>query len=74
MTQTEIARAVSSATGEDLAEIRRRGFSLADPFDVNFDPEPDDVATQIIDWDDAGLGQPFPVAVSLADLFACEAD
>lgn len=52
MTQSELDRSVSRATGESLCEIRSRGFSLADPQDVNFDPEPSDLPPQCIDWDD----------------------
>ena len=51
MTQIEIDRHVAGATGETLREIRRRGFSLADPVDPAFDPEPSDHAS-VIDWDD----------------------
>lgn len=51
MTQLEIGSAVAGATGEDLLEIRRRGFSLADPLDVCFDPEPYDLPPQVVDWD-----------------------
>ena len=39
MTQNRIDRMVAAATGESLAEIRRRGFSLADPWIVHHDPE-----------------------------------
>ena len=52
MTQSELEISVSRATGESLCEIRSRGFSLADPEDVNFDPEPRDLSPQWIDWDD----------------------
>lgn len=55
MTQTALNRAVADATGEDLAEIRHLGFSLADPLCVNFDPEPDDLPPGMIDWDDLDL-------------------
>ena len=51
MTQTEIDRHVAGATGETLREIRRRGFSLADPVAPDFDPEPSDNGN-VIDWDD----------------------
>jgi hypothetical protein len=40
MTQTELDRHVAGATGESLREIRRRGFSIADPVETDFDPEP----------------------------------
>ena len=51
MTQAEIDRRVRSATGESLREIRRRGFSEADPLLVDFDPEPY-FAPSIVDWDE----------------------
>jgi len=51
MTQAEIDRNVAGVTGESLREIRRRGFSLADPIEPDFDPEPSDPAG-VIDWDD----------------------
>lgn len=40
MTQNQIEHLVARATGEDLRAVRRRGFSLANPEVVNFDPEP----------------------------------
>ncbi len=51
MTQLQLDRAVAKATGESLREIRHRGFSIVDPTDVAFDPEPDDLP-QFIDWDE----------------------
>ena len=39
MTQNQLNQAISRITGEDLATIRRIGFSVADPDDVSFDPE-----------------------------------
>ncbi len=51
MLQSQIDRSVSRATGEPLCEIRRRGFSLADPAKVQFDPEPSERAPQVVDWD-----------------------
>ena len=50
MTQAEINRAVAAVTGESPVKICRLGFGLADPLDVDFDPEPTDVP-QWIDWD-----------------------
>jgi hypothetical protein len=41
---------VAGATGETLREIRRRGFSIADPVTADFDPEPSGPAG-VIDWD-----------------------
>lgn len=55
MTQQEIDNAVADATGETLCDVRRIGFSIADPVDVNFDPEPDFLPPQIIDWDEMEL-------------------
>ncbi len=57
MTQNRIDRMVAAATGESLAEIRRRGFSLADPWTVHQDPEADrneidvDFDDRFVDWD-----------------------
>jgi hypothetical protein len=42
---------VAAATGETLREVRRRGFGLADPLDMDFDPEPDSILPQTVDWD-----------------------
>lgn len=55
MTHRQLHRAVAVATGESLREIRRRGFSLADPDEIGFDPEPDDVSPQMVDWDALAL-------------------
>ncbi len=68
MTQTEVFEAVAQATGEDLSEIRRLGFSLTEPFQTDFDPELDDFPSQAIDWDGEDLGQPTPVARSIDQL------
>jgi hypothetical protein len=51
MSGTELDREVAQATGEDLRTIRRRGFQLANPLVVCFDPEPDDLDIQVYDWD-----------------------
>jgi hypothetical protein len=51
MTQRQLQRAVAAATGETLREIRRRGFGPADLLDIDFDPEPDGVPHQTVDWD-----------------------
>lgn len=61
MSDTEFNQLVADATGEDLREIRRRGFSIADPLEVNFDPEPDDLPPNIIDWDELELERNFAV-------------
>jgi hypothetical protein len=49
MSQREIDEAVAKATGESLAEIHNRGFGVADPLDVHFDPEPR--RPLVLDWD-----------------------
>lgn len=51
MTQYDLDRAVAHSTGETVREIHRRGFTLADPMDVNFDPEPNELPPAVIDWD-----------------------
>ena len=51
MTQQQLDRLVAKATGEDLRAIRRRGFSIANPVDVNFDPKSDQRPPQWVDWD-----------------------
>ena len=55
MFQKQLNQLVAAATGEDLHEISHRGFSLVDPLDSNFDPEPDDRPPQMIDWDELDL-------------------
>jgi len=45
MTHNELNRAVARATGEDVAEIARRGFQ---PLELE-PTEPEDL---IVDWDD----------------------
>ena len=52
MTQTQLEQLVARATGEDIRAIRERGFSVADPLKVNFDPEPDNLHPQMINWDE----------------------
>ena len=54
MTQRQLNRAVAKATGEPVGTISHMGFSVADPEQVRFDPEPSDVRSiedRIIDWD-----------------------
>lgn len=51
MTQSQLDRSVAAATGEARRTIRNRGFSLADPLEVTFDPEPNrDVG--YLDWEE----------------------
>jgi hypothetical protein len=49
MSQREIDEAVAKATGESRAEIHSLGFSIADPLEVAFDPEPR--WPLVLDWD-----------------------
>lgn len=49
MTQHEIDCAVALATGETVTEIQHLGFGLADPQDVDHDPEPH--SPLVLDWD-----------------------
>jgi hypothetical protein len=49
MGQQELNEAVARKTGESLCVINERGFSMADPLDVNFDPEPR--RPLMLDWD-----------------------
>lgn len=51
MSQFELECLVARATGETLRDIRERGFSLADPFAVDFDPELDLRLPLVMDWD-----------------------
>ena len=49
MTQYEIDAAVATATGESVALIQDRGFGIADPLDVHYDPE--QRRPLVFDWD-----------------------
>jgi hypothetical protein len=49
MTQHDLDAAVAMATGESLALIHDRSFGPADPFEVNYDPEPR--RPLVFDWD-----------------------
>lgn len=55
--QDDLDCAVANVTGEDLRFIRRHGFSLVDSHNANFDPEPDLLPPQYIDWDDLELSR-----------------
>jgi hypothetical protein len=49
MTQLDLNKAVARATGETVAVVDQLGFQLADPLEVNHDPEPRRPLT--FDWD-----------------------
>ncbi len=63
MSPNRLNRAVAHVTGESVGEIRRRGFGPADPFEPEFDPEPDERSPQLADGD-------APALARLAILFA----
>lgn len=48
MSQCDLNKAVARVTGESLALVDPHGFHLADPLDVNYDPEP---RRPLLDWD-----------------------
>ena len=52
MSQAELDREVSRATGESLGTIRRQGFSILPLPDDAFDDEPDVSTIRMIDWDE----------------------
>lgn len=66
MTQAHLERAVARATGEDISTIKRMGFSVVDPDQIEHDPEP--ALPQVVDWDalDAERVVLFPVSQRLA--------
>jgi hypothetical protein len=51
MSPTRLDEAVARATGDSLQEVRRRGFSIAGPVDVDYDAESMDRPPRIVDWD-----------------------
>ena len=61
MTQRQLDEAVAQRLGESVSAVQRLGFSVADPFDVNFDPEPYDLEPQVVDWDELALARNVPV-------------
>lgn len=72
MTQQELDRLVADATGEEVGEIRHLGFSVADPCDVYFDPEPNELPAQVIGWDSHESDACHPAAATFSSLeFEC---
>jgi hypothetical protein len=52
MNSNHVNQQVARATGETVAEIRRRGFSLEEPLpEEPILEEPDDLIPLMIDWD-----------------------
>jgi hypothetical protein len=60
--QREIDNEVAAVTGEDLRVVRHRGFSIVDLENDNFDPEPDLLPPQTIDWDELESSRTFSFA------------
>ena len=52
MSQAELDREVSRATGESVGTIRRQGFSILPLPDDYVDDEPDVSTIRMIDWDE----------------------
>lgn len=52
MSQAELDREVSRATGESVGTIRRQGFSILPLPDDFVDDEPDVSTIRMIDWDE----------------------
>lgn len=52
MTPRQLERAVARATGEPATVIRRRGFSLVESFNSDFDFTTDECRPQVVDWDE----------------------
>ena len=50
MTQTELNRAVASATGESVSRVSRQGFVLLTTQPVEREP-------QVVDWDELDAGR-----------------
>ena len=55
MSQQELESAVARATGESVRTVRNRGFSIVEPELLDFDPEPNLLPVQIVDWDTVDL-------------------
>lgn len=51
MPQSLLEEMIAEATGDDLRDIRRLGFQIADPELVTFDPEPIQFGPNVLDWD-----------------------
>jgi hypothetical protein len=59
MTQFEIDRAIANVTGESVTTIRRHGFSIERPLELD---EHDDVRPSVIDWDKLHAERSFAAA------------
>lgn len=70
MTQAELEREIAQTTGEDLREVRRRGFSLAS---VELDLDQDDRHPLVLDWDVSGASS-MPELTEIGELLGWEAE
>ncbi|MFO0871280.1 MAG: hypothetical protein U0935_20340 [Pirellulales bacterium] len=59
--QSDLDTAVATPRAKTCGRSARRGFSLVDPLNVNFDPEPDLLPPQFIDWDELDMSRNEPV-------------
>lgn len=66
MTQSEIDRAVATATGETVHTVSVLGFTIADPEIVEYDPDPCDIEDLIVDWDELDAQYNMPLVPSSA--------
>jgi hypothetical protein len=48
MNQLQIDEEVAATTGENIKEIRRRGFHLADQPEMDYESQP---RPRVVDWD-----------------------
>lgn len=52
MTQADLEREVSHATGESMRTVRRRGFGILPQGDLPLDEEFQENGPQMINWDE----------------------
>ena len=62
MTQSYIDQLVAAATGDELREIRRLGFSLVSPTDVELEDDAAMWSPEMVDWDEVDRHRRIPVA------------
>lgn len=70
MTQAELEREIAHSTGEDLGEIRRRGFSLAS---IDVDLDEDDRQPLVLDWD-GSCSSPLPDLMAIDEFLEWEVE
>lgn len=57
MSQRDLDLELARKTGESLRTIRRRGFSVLDLSEPDFDPEPNLLPIQVVDWDELDVNR-----------------